>query len=108
MKSPLGPLYRWCSPLVEHWSRRWSGVLRRRTKLRRLSKVVLEGEEGCPDAELPRRRLHDAGIASAYPESVGVERIREAHADARLVPVELLANREVGHLEARELTALDL
>src|SRR5579859_5474094 len=76
--------------------RRWlSRLFPGRPNLGRLTEVVLEGEVGSAHTKAPRRGLHEVLVAGRDAELHGVEWISEAHRDAHVVAIQLLADRDV-------------
>src|SRR6266480_3554059 len=78
------------------------------TNFRRLSVIPLECHVGRPHTESPRGYLLEIVVTSLDPELHRVERILDAHCDAHVVTIELLAKREGRHLHSREPSFLDL
>src|SRR3954464_658630 len=91
--------------LREH--RRWCLLLLRQTYLGRLAVVPLEGQVRGAHTELPGGDLLEVVVPGPDPELHGVERILEPNRDAHVVAIELLPDRDVGHLHRRESTLLD-
>src|SRR5258706_3090168 len=94
--------------LRERRRRRRRLVLLRQTHLRRVSGIPLERHVRCSDSEMSVCDLLKVVIAGLNPEMHRVERIREAHRDAHVVTIDLLAKRDVGHLHRGEASLFDI
>ena len=84
-------------PLVEH-RRRWRLILLGQTNLGRFAVIPLEGEVRRPHTEPAGSDLLEVVVTGLDPELERVERIGEANGDAHVVAIELLAQRDVSHL----------
>src|SRR5206468_9361470 len=88
--------------------RRWRLILLRQTNLGRFAVIPLEGEVRRPHTEPAGGDLLEVVVTGLDPELERVERIGEANGDAHVVAIELLAQRDVSHLNLREFSFLDL